>query len=101
VNGRRYIDGGVRSSTNADLAAGCTRVLIITPARAGDPTPWGDLGGEVILLEKADVRVIYADDASMAAFGTNPLSPATRRPSAMAGRAIGRAHAADIARFWR
>src|SRR2546426_468699 len=30
INGRRYIDGGMRSGTNADLAKGHERVLIIT-----------------------------------------------------------------------
>ena len=38
INGRRYIDGGVRSPTNADLAAGYDRIVIITPA---DPGPAG------------------------------------------------------------
>jgi|SRR5215470_2043643 len=38
--------------------------------------------------------------ASLAAFGTNPLSPATRGPSARAGRELGRAQAAELARFW-
>jgi NTE family protein len=100
IDGHRYIDGGVRSVTNADLAAGCDRVLVITPASADTPPPWGDLGHEIELLQPADVQVVYADPASLAAFGTNPLSPAARGPSARAGREIGRAQAADVARFW-
>ena len=101
IDGHRYVDGGVRSGTNADLAAGCDRVLIITPTPADSPSPWGDLEGEVELLRPADVRVVHADEASLAAFGTNPLSPATRGPSARAGRELGRAQAAGLARFWR
>jgi NTE family protein len=31
VNGRRYIDGGARSIANADLAAGCDRVVVVAP----------------------------------------------------------------------
>src|SRR4029077_19401592 len=31
IGGRRYIDGGVRSATNADLAAGCDRVVVLAP----------------------------------------------------------------------
>jgi NTE family protein len=46
------------------------------------------------------VRVVHADEASLTAFGTNPLSPATRGPSARAGRELGRAQAAELARFW-
>ena len=35
INGRRYIDGGVRSAANADLAAGCDRIIIIAPLVSG------------------------------------------------------------------
>jgi NTE family protein len=101
IDGHRYIDGGVRSATNADLAAGCDRVLVITPTSADTPPPWGNLEAEAELLQPADVRVVYADAASLAAFGTNPLSPATRGPSARAGRQIGQAQATGLARFWR
>ena len=100
IDGHRYVDGGVRSGTNADLAAGCDRVLIITPTPADAPSPWGDLAGEIEGLLPADVRVVHADEASLAAFGTNPLSPATREPSARAGRELGRGQAAELARFW-
>ena len=31
INGHRYIDGGVRSVANADLAAGCDRVVVLAP----------------------------------------------------------------------
>jgi NTE family protein len=44
--------------------------------------------------------VIYADAATIDAFGTNPLSPATRAPAAQAGRVVGRAHAAAVAALW-
>ena len=98
--GVRYIDGGVRSGTNADLAVGCDRVLVITPSRADAPQPWGNLEDEIEALRPAQVRVVSADAASTAAFGTNPLSPAARRPSALAGRAVGRADADGLGAFW-
>jgi NTE family protein len=100
INGRRYIDGGVRSPTNADLAAGYDRILIITPADPGQPVPFGGLDEEIERLKPGQVYVIPADAASLAAFGTNPLSPATRGPAARAGRAVGRAHAAGVAALW-
>jgi NTE family protein len=100
IKGRRYMDGGVRSATNADLAAGCDRVLVITPSLADTPMPWGSLAAEIEQLKPAEVRVVYADDASVAAFGPNPLSPATRGPAARAGRAIGRAVAVGLRSFW-
>ncbi|MGW4292708.1 patatin-like phospholipase family protein [Micromonospora chersina] len=97
---RRYVDGGVRSMTNADLAAGADRVLIIQPTLADTPQPWGDLDAEIAVLAPAAVHVISADQASVDAFGTNALSPATRAASARAGRAVGAAHAAAVAAVW-
>ena len=101
IGGRRYIDGGVRSMTNADLAAGADRVLIIQPLLTGAPQPWGSLDAEIAALDPAAVYVIGADQASADAFGANPLSPSTRAPSARAGRAVGAAHAAGVAALWR
>jgi NTE family protein len=100
IGGRRYVDGGVRSAANADLASGCEKVLVITPVSADTPTPWDNLDQEIELLRPAEVQAVHADAASVTAFGPNPLSPATRGPSARAGRAIGQARAADLARFW-
>jgi NTE family protein len=97
IGGRRYIDGGVRSITNADLAAGADRVLIIQPVLEGSEQPWGSLDDEIEALAPAAVHVISADEASVEAFGTNPLSPATRAPAARAGRAVGAAHARAVA----
>ncbi|MFG2166069.1 patatin-like phospholipase family protein [Micromonospora chersina] len=96
IGDRRYVDGGVRSMTNADLAAGADRVLIIQPTLADTPQPWGDLDAEIAALAPAAVHVISADQASVDAFGTNALSPATRAASARAGRAVGAAHAAAV-----
>ena len=100
INGRRYIDGGIRSVANADLAAGYDRILIVTPADPEQPAPFDHTDEEIEQLKPGRVHVIPADAASVAAFGTNPLSPATRPPSARVGRAIGQAHAAAVAGLW-
>jgi NTE family protein len=99
VGEHRYMDGAVRSPTNADLATGCDRVLVFTPESADSPRPFGSLEDEIKALEPADVRVVYADAASLAAFGTNPVSPSTRTPAAKAGRDLGRTGAADLEWF--
>jgi NTE family protein len=102
IGDRRYIDGGVRSATNADLAAGADRILIVQPALAGTPRPWGSsLDDEIAALAPGEAFVISADQASMDAFGINSLSPATRGPAARAGRAVGARQAASLAAFWR
>jgi NTE family protein len=102
VDGRCYIDGGVRSMTNADLAAGADRVLIIVPALADAPQLWGrSLAEEIADLAPVAVAVVSADQASVDAFGTNALSPATRAAAARAGRAVGVAAAGRVAALWR
>lgn len=100
INGRRYIDGGVRSGTNADFAVGSDRVLIIIPSLADQPDPFNRLNEEIELLKPATVLAVYADAASVTAFGSNPLSSATRGPAARAGREVGRSSAAEVAAFW-
>ncbi len=101
IAGRRYMDGGVRSSANADLAAGCDPVVVLSPASPDAPSLGSStLGDEVASLAPADVAVVSADSASVAAFGLNPLDPATRPSSAAAGRAQGRREAARLAAVW-
>ncbi|MCU1481729.1 MAG: hypothetical protein JWQ19_2515 [Subtercola sp.] len=98
--GRRYIDGGVRTMANADLAQGFDPVLVLIPQAERTPTGTAIPAAELDSLAPSRVRVIYADDASVAAFGTNPLDPGVRRPSAIAGRDLGQRVAAEIASFW-
>ncbi len=99
VDGRRYLDGGMRSATNADLAAGCDRIVVLSPVTAG--TGANSLGRQVLKLrEHAEVVVIRRDAAARAAGGRNPLDPARRGPSARAGRAQAAAVAASVAAVW-
>ena len=100
IDGRRYMDGGTRSSTNADLAGSVDRILVITPTLAGAQSASDHLDEEIQQLGLDRVMVVYADEASIAAFGLNPLSPATRQPAALAGRTVGQASAASVADFW-
>jgi NTE family protein len=94
IGGRRYVDGGVRSSDNADLAAGHARIVVISPLGLDPPFPSPmplQTVVEQLRSEGSAVTVITPDEASVAAIGTNPLDPATRIPAAQAGRAQGRA----------
>jgi NTE family protein len=100
IDGRRYMDGGTRSGSNADVAVGSEPVLIITPATENTPMGRSVPQSELDALTPAPVHVIYADAASIASFGINPLDPASRKPAALAGREVGRAVAATVADFW-
>jgi NTE family protein len=118
INGKHYIDGGVPSPDNADLAAGYANVLVLSPLGGQDQTPpapgadpagqfeglpkppeWGvDLASQVEALRKqgSHVEVITPDAASRAAMGTNQMDPATRIPAARAGFAQGKQEAARV-----
>jgi NTE family protein len=93
IGGRRYMDGGVRSADNADLAAGAARVIVISPLGLDSPLPTPMPLRQVLAGLKdggATVTLISPDETSLAAIGTNALDPATRLPAATAGRAQGR-----------
>ena len=98
--GRRYMDGGMRSIANADLAAGSRRVLILAPllrsAGMGSIAP-----SELDALGDAQVTIVDADGDSKAAFGRNPLDASVRPASAAAGRDQGHRIAPQIAELWR
>ncbi len=100
IDGRRYIDGGVRSSTNVDLVADYDIVLVLAPVE--DLTvldPDVDKASKKVLKRK-NTLAIRPDEDSLAAFGANPLDPATARPAAQAGRAQAAAVADDVRSLW-
>jgi len=98
IDGVRYMDGGVRSGSNADLAAGADWVLVVTPLPGVGAPGAGTLPtAELDALASSRVEVVYADEASIRAFGPNSLDPAVRAASAEAGRAQGARIASRIA----
>ena len=99
IGDTRYIDGGVRSGSNADLAEGCDVVVIVAPF-AGGFGPTVETEAASLRERGALVEVIAADEASTAAFGTNVLDPATRGPALGEGRRQGALEVARIAKVW-
>lgn len=103
LGGRRYIDGGVwRTPENVHLAAGASKVLILSPFGRAQPARAGEvstLSRDVAALRAAGARVVLiaADQASLASLkGRGALDPATRGPGAEAGRIQGSNEAADL-----
>jgi NTE family protein len=112
INGTRYINGGVRSAENADLASGYANVVVLSPfgGRSGTlpagqfegirrSPEWGtDLASQVEALRKqgSRVEVITPDTNSRAAMGTNQMDLATRIPAARAGFAQGKQEATRL-----
>ena len=99
IGDSRFIDGGVRSGTNADLAEGCDVIVIVTPF-AGGFGPTVEAEAAALREQGAIVEVIAADDGSTEAFGTNVLDPATRGPSLREGRRQGAIEVERIAKVW-
>ncbi|HVV07729.1 patatin-like phospholipase family protein [Amycolatopsis sp.] len=99
IGDARYVDGGVRSPENADLAAGCAKVLVV---KAMNIPGMNELEAQVAALEAQGslVTVTEPDEASLAAIGVNPLDPAVREPAAKAGYSQGLRAAAALAGFW-
>jgi NTE family protein len=106
IAGRRYIDGGMRSSTNADMAVGYDLVVVVAVRIGGD----SDIARRVEAQTQAEVEslqdggaivvVIGPDDESQAAFGPNLMEFARRPDAAQAGIAQGRAQAAILKDVW-
>lgn len=99
IGDRRFMDGGVGSTVNLAAASDCDAVVVLVPSSETSPSPFGDGDPAEIAAFPRDVLSVFADDASIAAFGPNPLDPACRIPSANAGREQGRRDAPRIARF--
>src|SRR5699024_732449 len=95
VAGRRCYDGGVGTPTHADLAAGCDRVLVLAPF--GESIFGPVLDEELARLAGcARTVVIRADEAALAGFGAEPFDGTGWPIVAAAGRAQGRAAAAQV-----
>ncbi|HEY5009195.1 MAG TPA: patatin-like phospholipase family protein [Caulobacteraceae bacterium] len=105
INGRKYMDGGMRSATNADLAKDYSKALVVAVRLAG-----GELGErmmqplerelQVIRDAGGEVGLITPDDACMEAFGGNLMNPRNRPAAAKAGLEQGRSLAAGLKAFW-
>lgn len=105
IDGRRYIDGGMRSDTNAELAAGCDRVLVVTPvtfeAQGVSPNS-RRLVREMAQLREGGsrVEVIAPDMESLRVLGPNLMDSQRRVDAANAGVRQGTAAAETARALW-
>ncbi|GAA3868169.1 patatin-like phospholipase family protein [Leifsonia kafniensis] len=101
-----YINGAYRRSSNADLAAGYGRVLVLEPfgGRSRQPLEWGmDLATQVDELRAGGSRVetVFPDAGAGDVFNANALDPSTRLPAARGGYDQGMTLAEQFTEFWR
>jgi NTE family protein len=101
-NGRRYQDGGVRSGTNADLAAGYDNVLIIAPIGSRTDSIDPLLGriarreAEALRATGSRVELLFTDDRSNEVMGINRMDSSKRGVMAEEGLGQGRDLAARL-----
>jgi NTE family protein len=107
LNGRRYIDGGMRSTTNADMAVGHDLVVVValrTGAAGGALAERiaARFNDEIEALKGAGATVvtITPDEGSIAAFGPNLMDFRRRPDAARAGLAQGLAYAGQLKPYW-
>jgi len=101
IGAGRWIDGGARSTTNADLVDDCRRVVVLAPIPKS-PGAGPSAFDHVASLTAGGARAIALapDRAARRAFGRNPLD-ATRIPgAARAGLRQAAEHAERIGAVW-
>ena len=99
IAGRTYMDGGMRSTANVDVAAGADRVVVLAPL----PRSVSKKSSIQAQMEKIAPRawsVVTPDPESLAAFGRNLLDPAKRKVAAEAGLRQSRDLAEQVGRVW-
>jgi NTE family protein len=109
INGDRYIDGGMSSGTNADLAKDNDLVLLIVAEPTMTHPAMGPTMHRITFEEElgelkksgAKFMVITPDRESLNAKGSNPLDASFRHASANAGRQQGHKIAENVKQFWK
>jgi NTE family protein len=100
IGERRFIDGGLRSWANADLAEGADRIVVLAPMPHGSG-PMAKVVDQVSALARgATVALIIPDREARLAMGGNILDPSRRPASARAGRRQGAQAAAMVRTAW-
>lgn len=100
IGGRRYLDGGVRSPANADLASGCSRVVVLAPLTAAF-RPSQRIGRQLAMLGHGVESVVVSPDTeTRKAMGSQMLDPANRAPAARAGRSQAQAVVSQVRAIW-
>ncbi len=100
VGARRYVDGGVRSVANVDVATGYDRVLVLSPIPMAMRRR--DRPGPQLRRLAAHVRslLLVPDRAALRAMGLKPLDTARGGAAEAAGREQGAREADRVRRVW-
>lgn len=100
VDGKRFMDGGVRSSANADLAVGYERIVVLAPISGGFGPMASPRRQVEELRRESEVALVTPDADALKAFGKNLLDPAARAAAARAGLAQADSVAGALRAVW-
>lgn len=100
IHGRLYMDGGVRSAVNADLAVGSDVIVVLAPMSLALNRS-SSLSAQLRATKAKTTLVIEPDSEARRAFGPNPLDPKRRAEAARAGMRQAADYAAQVAEIWR
>jgi NTE family protein len=102
IEGRRYVDGGIRSATNFDQVKGARRIVAVAVVgRLGREMQLSRIETEIGELEpEGEAALITPDEASQEVFGMNLMEARDRAGIARAGYAQGLREAGRIAALW-
>lgn len=100
IHGDQYVDGGIRTVTNADMAVGAQRVLVIAPiafALRKSQRPRAQLAG---LGTHVRSTCVVPDAVSLEAIGRNLLDPSRAKAARAAGAMQAEAVLDRVAEVW-
>ena len=84
IDGKHYIDGGMRSTANVDLATGCDSIVVIAPLPQA-VSKATSIRAQLQRTGATSTAVIVPDSEALAEIGKNVLDPAKRADAARAG----------------
>ena len=100
VGGRRYVDGGLRTIANADLAAGHRRVLVLSPFPIASHLRDLPLVQLRSLKPRARTHLVVPDTKDLWAMGANPLDMSRGAGTFETARAHGARIADRVGEMW-
>jgi NTE family protein len=99
IDGKHYIDGGIRSTANVDLAKGADTVVVIAPL----PQALSKATSIRAQLERtgaSHTAVVTPDEQALVDIGKNVLDPAKRADAARAGLRQAAAEVEKLRSVW-
>ena len=99
INGRHYVDGGMRSTANADLAHGCDRVVVLAPLPQAF-SKHTSIHAQLDRVAPTHRAVLTPDEQALSAIGKNVLNPSKRADAARAGLRQAAEVADKVRRAW-